>query len=111
MNQTVGYSKDDLDHSFEVMRFRLANIDNEIRMMEEQGAGLIEHLDWASSARRLFLELNRVKEELASFGVMDIYYDHLVSSEYSYEGHLGQVLENFKREWIKQQAHPDDGLY
>lgn len=58
MNQTTGYNKRDLDDTFSVIAGRIRDIDDRIRMMEEQGAGLRTNLDWASTSRGMFLDVN-----------------------------------------------------
>lgn len=111
MNQTIGYSKSELDDTFAVILHRIQDIDDRVRLMEEQGAGLRTNLDWASTARGMALDVNDLKNLLNRFGIVDVPYDHRMTSYNYKESHLAKVIEEFKRGWIKQQAHPDDDLY
>ena len=85
MKQTIGYDRKELETSMKYLLAKVDDIDNYIRMMEEQGLGLRDNLDWKSCAKHLRFDLEKVKESLDGLGVLPSTCKRF--SENSYEDH------------------------
>lgn len=98
MKQTIGYDRQELESN---LRFMLASIErssDEIRMMEEQGLGLRENLDWQSTAFCLRVELERIKRSLNNLNVIPVSFVDLETREHYNERYLPRVTENYVKE-------------
>ena len=95
MKQTIGFDKQELERNFRFILGSVERLDEQIRMMEEQGLGLRDNLDWQSSAYYLRLEFERVKRGLNDFGVNQVSFIDFETKEAYLERHLSHVTENF----------------
>jgi hypothetical protein len=94
MKKSIAYDEQDLQNNFKFMLNHIADLEDEILRMEEQGLGLRDNYDWRSSGKRLRIALEQVKIGLNHFGVTPLKAIDL--NGYNYENqHLTLVEENF----------------
>jgi len=99
MKQSIGYDRQELEGNFKFILASIERFDDEVRMMEEQGLGLRDNLDWQSSACNLRIELEKIKRGLNYFNVLErIPYVDLESREGYLSNYLTRVTENFCRD-------------
>jgi hypothetical protein len=94
MERSVAFNEKEIQKTFRYILDKVSGMDQEIRMMEEQGLGLRDNLDWRSSGRRLRIDLEQLKIGLNYFGVEHT--DAVNLNEYNYEiCHLRPVEQNY----------------
>jgi len=94
MEKSIAYSEKDLQNNLDFILSHMHYLDSYIRMMEEQGLGLRDNLDWKSTGKHLRINLEQVKMGLSRFKVRDVPFQDI--SDYHYdELFLKKVEEQF----------------
>lgn len=94
MKKIIGYNEDDLEMDLTSLATYIADMDSEIKMMEQQGLELRDNLDWRSSGKRLRIKLELIKRKIDGFKVIEIPFRDV--TEFNYERHLLEVKEEFE---------------
>jgi hypothetical protein len=103
IKQTVGYDRKELEALMKHLMSRVDSIENNVRMMEEQGLGLRDNLDWKSTAKHLRFDLEQVKDVIDSLGVFPTTRKHFSESSYE-EYYLPAVVD----QWSADEYHREE---
>lgn len=103
IKQTVGYDRKELEAQMKHLLAKVDDIDTYVRMMEEQGLGLRENLDWKSTAKHLRFDLEKVKDVIDSLGVFPTTREHFSENAYE-EYYLPAVVD----QWSAAEYHREE---
>jgi len=94
IKQTIGYDREELESLMRHLQAQVDELDWSVTMMEEQGLGLRNNLDWKSSARGVRFALEKIKNGISRLGVSK--QDRVVFRESDYEAYyLPAVVDRY----------------
>jgi len=92
MKKLVGYTESELVDTLHFLLSHIEEMDSEIHMMEEQGLGIRDNLDWESSGKRLRINLEQIKRGLDLFNLEQIPFNDL--NQFNYENHQKKIKDH-----------------
>jgi hypothetical protein len=91
MKKSIAYDEEELKNTYLFIVEHINEMSDEIRLMEEQGLGFCENLDWKSSGKRLRINIEDIKRGLNRFGIIEIEAKDL--NEHNYEDRFLRKVE------------------
>jgi hypothetical protein len=70
MNKSISYPESELTQTLSALLAYINDASTEVKMMEEQGLGLRNNLDWANSGKILRIKIERMKSCLNTFHML-----------------------------------------
>lgn len=93
MLKAYTYEKEELISLLKSVKSEIDFVNEYVTMMEEQGLGLRDNLDWASVSKIFKIRLNSVKNSLSKLEVIDFETEKIY--EFTYDYHLIEVKDQF----------------
>jgi CCR4-NOT transcriptional regulation complex NOT5 subunit len=106
MKKSIAYDEKELKDMLLFIVDHINEMSNEIRLMEEQGLGFRENLDWKSSGKHLRINLESIKRKLDQFDIVEIESKDL--NEYNYEDRFLRNVEEKCLEYIAKKHQVGD---
>jgi hypothetical protein len=95
MNQTIGYDRKELEATMRYILSNVEQLDFNVRMMEEQGLGLRDNMDWRYEAGSLRMALENLKQGLDRLGVLPVSHESFGVRENYEQNYLPKVVEEY----------------
>jgi len=99
MDRQIAYKEDHLKSTLTYTVDLLTSMEAQIEMMEEQAIDLRGNLDWKSSAASLRADLEKIKEQINRFGIVDVACSQMLTLQNLCfnESHIDEIKDRFSK--------------
>jgi hypothetical protein len=102
MNKSISYPESELIQTLSALLTYIEDASAEVKMIEQQGLGLRNNLDWASSGKVLRIKIEKMKSCLNTFHMLK-YVENRDINMYTYKDYLPIVKKEFDEENNKRE--------